>query len=83
MGIEQMLDLLQDWLYWPGMTKDAELHITKCEQCIHFRSKPQRAEMENIQATYPLHLVHLDYLPIEMTEGGKDVHVSIHYWLFY
>ena len=33
--------------------------------------------MENIQATYPLQLVHLDYLTIEMTEGGKDVHVLI------
>ena len=57
------------------MTKDAELHIAKCEQCIHFKSKPQRAEMKNTQATYPLHLVHLDYLTIEMTESGKDVHV--------
>ena len=34
LGIEQMLDLLQDQFYWPGMKKDAELHIAKCEQCI-------------------------------------------------
>ena len=33
--------------------------------------------MENIQATYPLLLVHLEYLSIEMTEGGKDVHILI------
>ena len=33
--------------------------------------------MENIQATYLLQLVHKDYLTIEMTEGGKDVHVLI------
>ena len=33
--------------------------------------------MENIQATHPLQLVHLDYLTIEVTEGGKDVHVLI------
>ena len=33
--------------------------------------------MENIQATYPLLLVHLDYLTTEMTEGGKDVNVLI------
>ena len=59
------------------MTKDAEHHITKCEQCIWFKSKPQRAEMENIQATYPLQLVHLDYHTIEMTGGGKDVHMLI------
>ena len=33
--------------------------------------------MENIQATYPLQIVHLDYLTTEMTEGGKDVHMII------
>ena len=26
---------------------------------------------------YPLQLMHLDYLTIEMTKGGKDVHVLI------
>ena len=31
--------------------------------------------MENIQATHPLQLVHLDYLTIKVTEGGKDVHI--------
>ena len=33
--------------------------------------------MENIQATYQLQLVYLDYLTIETTEVGKDVHVLI------
>ena len=59
------------------MTKDVELHIVRCVQCIQFKSKPQRAAMENIKATHPLQLVHLDYLTIEATESGKDVHVFI------
>ena len=33
--------------------------------------------MENIQATHPLQLVHLDYLTIVVTEGRKDIHVLI------
>ena len=33
--------------------------------------------MENIQATNPLQLVHLDYLTIRVTEGGKDAHIII------
>ena len=33
--------------------------------------------MENIQATHLLQFVHLDYLTIEVTEGGKDAHVLI------
>ena len=51
MWLEQMLDLLQDWFYWSGMTKDVELHIMRCERCIWFKSKPQRVAMESIQAT--------------------------------
>ena len=31
--------------------------------------------MENIDATYPMELVHMDYLMIEANEGGKDVHI--------
>ena len=33
--------------------------------------------MEDIQAMQPIELVYLDYLTIEMIEGGKDVHISI------
>ena len=76
-GLEGMLDSLWDQFYWPGMIKDVELHIAKCEQYIQFKSKPQRTEVESIQATYPLQLVHLDYLTIEITEGGKDAHELI------
>ena len=33
--------------------------------------------MQNIQATSPLELVHLDYLTIEATEGGNDVYILV------
>ena len=33
--------------------------------------------MESIQAIHPLQQVHLDYLTIQVTEGGKDIHVLI------
>ena len=33
--------------------------------------------MENVDATYPMELVHMDYLTIEATKGGKDVHVLV------
>ena len=77
MGLEQMLDLLWDWFYWAEITKDVELHIAKCDQCICFKSRPQKAVMENIQAKHPLQLVHLDYLPNWGDKEWKDVHVLI------
>ena len=33
--------------------------------------------MENIDATYPMELVHMDYLTIEANEGGKDVYMLV------
>ena len=33
--------------------------------------------MENVNATYSVELVHMDYLTIEAMEGGKDVHILV------
>ena len=33
--------------------------------------------MENVHATYPMESVHMDYLTIEATEGGKDIHILV------
>ena len=33
--------------------------------------------MQNIDATYPMELVHMDYLTIEAKEGGKDAHILV------
>ena len=33
--------------------------------------------MENVDATYPMELVHMDFLTIEATKGGRDVHILV------
>ena len=33
--------------------------------------------MENVDVTYPMELVHMDYLTIKVNEGGKDVHILV------
>ena len=33
--------------------------------------------MENVDATYPMELVYMDYLTIEATEGGNDIHILV------
>ena len=77
LGIERTLDLLRDQFYLPGMTEDTTRHIQHCERCLQFKASPDRAPMENVNATYPMELVHMDYLTIEATEGGKDVHILV------
>ena len=77
LGVERTLDLLRDQLYWPGMMEDVTRHIRQCERCLRFKASPNRAPMKNVDATYPMELVHMDYLTIEANEGGKDVHIFV------
>ena len=59
------------------MTEDATRHIWHCERCLHFKASPDRAPLENVTTTYPMELVHMDYLTIEATERGKDIHFLV------
>ena len=77
LGIEMTLDLLRDQFHWPGMTEDVTRHIWHCKRCLQFKASPNRAPMENVDATYPMELVYMDYLTIEATEGGKDIHILV------
>ena len=77
LGIEQTIYLLRDHFYWPGMLNDVTRYIKQCERCLKFKALPEKAPMENIDATYPMELVHMYYLTIEVNEGGKDVHILV------
>ena len=77
LGEERTLDVLRDQFYWSGMIEDVTRHIRKCERCLRFKASPNRAPMENVKATYPTELVHIDYLTIEENKGGKDVHILV------
>ena len=77
LGIERTLDLLRDQFYWPSMTEDMTRNIRQCERCLQFKASPNRAPMENVDATYPMELVHMGYLTIEASQGGKDVHILV------
>ena len=75
--MEQIIDLLRDHFYWSGMLNDATRHIKQCERFLGFKALPEKAPMENIDVTYPMELVHMDYLTIKANEGGKDFHILV------
>ena len=77
LGIERTLDLLRDRFYWPMMIEDVTNHVHSCERCIRFKAKQERAPLQPLTASYPMELVHMDYLTIESGRGGKDVNVLI------
>ena len=33
--------------------------------------------MGNVDATYPMDLLNMDYLTTEATEGGRDIHILV------
>ena len=73
-GMEWTIDLLRDHFSWPGMINDLTRHIKQCERCLILKALPKEAPMENIDVTYPMELVDMDYLTIEANEDGNDGH---------
>ena len=69
--LEWMIDLLRDHFFWPGMAIDMTKHIKQCKRYLKFKAIVGKAPMENIDTTYPMEVVHMDYLTIEAKEGEK------------
>ena len=65
LGVERTLALLREQFYWPGMAEDVTRHIRQCERCLRFKASSDKAHMKNVDATYPMELVHMDYLMIK------------------
>ena len=78
MGMEMTLGLLQERFFWPKMATDVRDHIRTCERCTHFKLPQERVEMKTITASYPLELIHLDFLMIgTRTDSNKNVSVLV------
>ena len=60
------------------MATDVRGHIRTCERCTHFKLPQERADMKTITASYPLELIHLDFLMITTrNDNNKNVSVLI------
>ena len=70
--MDRTLLLLQDRVYWPGMSRDVRDHIRTCNRCQRTKDKPDKEEIEQTKATYPLELVHVDLLLIGGKKGHKE-----------
>ena len=68
LGMDRVLVFLQERYFWPKMSEDVRKYIRQCDRCVQFKKKKEQTELYPITATYPLELVHLDFLSI----GGKD-----------
>ena len=64
LGMDRTLLVLQDWVYWPGMSKDIRDHIHTCGWYERFKQLPSNEEISQTEASYPLELIHVDFLII-------------------
>ena len=66
------------------MAAQVKEHIGKCWLCLAFKARQPKAPLENIVATHPLELVHLDYLCLEPGKGlDENVLVVIDHFTRY
>ena len=72
LGQDRVLELLRVRFYWPGMHMDVASYINSCSRCIRRKTQPDTAPLQNIEATQPLELIHLDYLQIEPSKGNIE-----------
>ena len=60
------------------MNDDICTHIHSCEHCIRFKQKPEREEMSSFETSYPLKIVHMDFLAIgSKKDPNKDINVLV------
>ena len=59
------------------MEDDIEEYVKTCPRCLKFKAIPERAELNIIDVTRPLELVHIDFLTIEAPKKDKDVNILV------
>ena len=77
LGMKKNLELLQERFFWPKMVEDVRNHIRTFEQCTKFKQPPGRERMKPIQCTYPLELVHIDFLMIGKEGTNKAINIMV------
>ena len=68
LGIDRTTGLSCERFFWSRMAEEIRQYIQNCERCLRYKQQPEWAELKPLEASYPLELVHMDYLKI----GGKD-----------
>ena len=77
MGMGQTLSLVQDRFFWPRMNESMRKHIQSCDRCMKFKQVLERAKMYPIETSYPLELIHMDFLTIGRVDSNDVVNILV------
>lgn len=72
-GRDRTLSLLKERFFWPNMDSQVRCWISQCRNCLA-RKTPQQiqSKLQNIQSTYPMEIICIDYLSLETSKGGFE-----------
>ena len=77
LGMEKTLGLLQERFFWPKMIEDVHNSIRTCERCTRYKQPQEREKMKPIHSTYPLDLIHIDFLMIGKEGTDKATNIMV------
>ena len=77
LGMDRTLGLVQDRFFWPGMCESVHTYICTCDRYTQFKQAPEKAEMHPIETSYPMELVHMDFLTIGKPNTDKMINILI------
>jgi len=74
LGISKMKTVCRSYMWWPGLDRDVEMWVQKCEACLQSRSEPRKAEAMKWEVTDgPMDRIHIDFLYLR----GKNYLIMI------
>ena len=72
-GRDRTLSLVKSRFYWPGMDGDVGKKVRNCPRCIRRKSQAKTAaNLVLVESTFPMDLVCMDLLSLEMSAGGYE-----------
>ena len=76
LGIDRTTVFVVERFFWPKMSDYVRNYIANCQRCIRYRQAPHVTELQPIDASYPLQVVHMDFLQIG-SKKEKNTNVLI------
>ena len=65
--------VLKERFFWNNMAGQTDTVLKRCLPCLKTKAHQQKAPLKPIVSTYPLELVHIDYLKLDKAQGKEDV----------
>ena len=73
-GLQRVLDILWEKVYWPFMYADTDHWISQCERCLISKGDytEPKTQQGSLTAQQPLELLCIDFTKADIAKGGKE-----------